>query len=119
MTKKETFIKEVKDLIEKAGEGLSEDAQTYFDALQASDDKQKPKFTENGKLVLQYIKDNKDEMNNMFKAKDVAEGLGLSSRTVSGASRKLVTDGYLEKVGENPVIYSLTDLGAEADLSAE
>jgi Mn-dependent DtxR family transcriptional regulator len=30
---------------------------------------------------------------------------------VSGAMRKLVTDGYVEKVGESPVIYMLTEKG--------
>jgi predicted transcriptional regulator len=47
----------------------------------------------------------------MFKAKDIAEGLFISSRAVSGAIRKLVTDGYVEKVGQDPTIYSITDKG--------
>ena len=47
----------------------------------------------------------------MWKAKDIAEGLFISSRGVSGAMRKLVTDGYVEKVGQDPVIYSLTEKG--------
>jgi predicted transcriptional regulator len=47
----------------------------------------------------------------MFKAKDIAEGLFISSRAVSGAIRKLVTDGYVEKVGQDPVIYSITEEG--------
>ena len=48
-----------------------------------------------------------------FKAKSVGEGLEISSRTVSGGMRKLVTDGYVEKVGENPTVYSLTAAGKE------
>ena len=35
----------------------------------------------------------------------------VSSRTISGAIRKLVTDGYVEKVGQEPVIYALTEKG--------
>jgi predicted transcriptional regulator len=47
----------------------------------------------------------------MLRAKDIAEGLFINSRAVSGAMRKLVTDGFVEKLGENPVIYSITEKG--------
>ena len=35
----------------------------------------------------------------------------MTSRRVSGAIRKLVTDGYVEKVSQDPVIYALTEKG--------
>jgi DNA-binding HxlR family transcriptional regulator len=35
----------------------------------------------------------------------------MSARSVSGSMRKLVTEQYVEKVGQNPVTYKLTDLG--------
>ena len=47
----------------------------------------------------------------MMKAKEIAEGMFVGSRAVSGAMRKLVADGFVEKVGENPVMYALTDAG--------
>ena len=47
----------------------------------------------------------------MFKAKDIADGLYISSRAVSGSLRKLVTDGFCEKVGTDPVVYTLTEKG--------
>ena len=47
----------------------------------------------------------------MWKAKDIADKIELSSRTVSGALRKLVSDGYVEKTGKNPVIYNITEKG--------
>ena len=59
------------------------------------------------------MKDNADGVSNMFKAKDIAEGIFVSSRSVSGAIRKLVTDGFVEKVGQDPIIYSVTALGKE------
>ena len=46
-----------------------------------------------------------------MKAKEIAEGMFISSRAVSGAMRKLVTDGFVEKVGQDPVIYSITEKG--------
>ena len=48
---------------------------------------------------------------NTWKAKDIAEGMFISSRTVSGSIRKLVNDGFVEKVGQDPVIYSITEQG--------
>jgi len=120
MSKKEKFIEEVSKLLEDHPEKyLSSDALDFWNGLQVSGDPSKPKFTENGKIVLQYIKNNKDQYNNLFKAKDIGEGLGISSRTASGALRKLVSDGYVEKVGSDPVIYAITSTGIEVDLSAE
>ena len=117
MSKKETFIAEIEDILAH-GTTLSEDAMTYFTALKGAD-KEKPAFTENGKAVLQFMQENKETYNNLFKAKEVGEGMNITSRTASGAMRKLVTDGYVEKMGENPVVYSLTDKGMTIDLSAE
>lgn len=122
-TKKETFISEVKRAIEKTGNSVedwfSEDGLDFWNGLLIAGDTTKPKFTENGKLILQYLKDNKDKYNNIFKAKEVGEGLGISSRTVSGGMRKLVTDGYVDKVGQDPVAYAITTKGIEVDLDAE
>ena len=115
MTKKEMFIDEITKLLQDKPENfLSADALDFWNGLQVSGDSGKPAFTPNGKLVLNYIQNNKDTYNNLFKAKDIGEGLGISSRTASGAMRKLVSDGYAEKVGENPVIYSVTDKGISA-----
>lgn len=126
MTKKETFINEIKILIEQAKncsempfEELSADAMDYFNGLQVTGDSGKPKFTENGKLVLKYMQQNKESYKNLFKAKDIGEGMGISSRTASGAMRKLVTDGYVEKIGSDPVVYALTSEGDVVNPDAE
>lgn len=117
MTKKEQFIKEVGELIKN--KPLSADAMDYFNGLQVTGDSGKPKFTENGKLVLQYMQQNKDNYNNLFKAKDIGEGMGISSRTASGAMRKLVSDGYVEKIGQDPVVYCITAAGIAVNFDAE
>lgn len=124
MTKKEMFINEVNNIIQnqtgqKIEDILSSDALDYWNALNTTGDSSKPKFTENGKLVLGYLQQNKDQYNNLFKAKDIGEGLGISSRTASGAMRKLVTDGFVEKIGSDPVVYAITTEGIEVDLAAE
>ena len=41
----------------------------------------------------------------------------MSSRTVSGAMRKLVTDGFVEKIGQDPVMYTLTEQGKNIELN--
>lgn len=122
MSKKQKFIEMVDSLLANSTLGtIDEEALEYFNILKAADiNEDKPKFTENGKLVLRYMQENKDLRNNIFNAKEIGEGLGVSSRTASGAMRKLVTDGYVEKIGTgNPVVYSLTSSGVEVDVDAE
>ena len=119
MSKKDSFIKMVQDLIEQSTAELSEEGLVYFEALKESKAGEKPAFTDNGKLIMLHMKDKTEEVNNLFKAKDIAEGIFVSSRSVSGAIRKLVTDGYVEKVGQDPIIYSLTTLGKEVEISVE
>ena len=45
------------------------------------------------------------------KAKEIAQELGLTSRGVSGSMRKLVNDGFCEKLGASPAVYAITDKG--------
>ena len=123
MSKKENFVKMVEAYLEKGtveGELSSsqlDEAIAYFNAFKSTQDKtEKPQFTDNGKLILKAMKDNIEERANMFSAKQIAEYAFISSRQVSGAIRKLVTDGYCEKAGQDPIIYSLTDLGREAKI---
>ena len=109
MTKKDEFIKYVEDLIDGNHYEMSENVRLYWEALKGKVEEDKPIFTDNGKLILQYLKDHQETP--MWKARDIAEGLFISSRAVSGAMRKLVSDGFVEKVGQDPVMYALTDAG--------
>jgi hypothetical protein len=112
MTNKEIFIKEIENTLHDCPDFFSEEALAYFQTLKNTAEKEKPMFTENGAKVLQYMKDNYQSCNNIFKAKEVAEGLFLpSSRSASGAMRKLITDGYVDKIEGQPICYSLTELG--------
>lgn len=112
MSKKSEFIDYVKALMNSI-EGdpieMSDDAQAYWIALCGGDDN-KPAFTDNGKLIIKYLQ-NLPADTPMMKAKEIAEGMFIGSRTVSGAMRKLVSDGFVEKVGQDPVMYALTNLG--------
>ena len=116
MSKKQEFIKYVNELITAApGVEPSEDAQLYWTAFCGLDESgEKPMFTDNGKLILKFLQEHQETP--MWKARVIAEGLFISSRAVSGAMRKLVTDGFVEKVGQDPVIYSLTENGKNIDI---
>lgn len=117
MTNKEIFIEEIEELLADrqrtfGTDGLSEGARAYFEQLKATPEKEKALFTENGAKILIWMQENYESYNNIFKAKEIAEGLFLpSSRTASGAIRKLITDKYVSKTTGTPVCYSLTDTG--------
>ena len=113
MTKKEKFIEAIENaFFSKVNlEDLDPDIILYWNALKGKEEKEKPLFTENGKLILKYLQDNISTQT--WKARDIAEGLFISSRGVSGAMRKLVTDGFVEKIGQEPAVYMLTDKGKE------
>jgi DNA-binding MarR family transcriptional regulator len=117
MTKREIFIEELDEALTEERISLSEDALIFYESLRCGGGKGKTAFTDNGKLILQFMEDNVDNFNNLFKAKEIGEGIGITSRTASGAMRKLVSDGYVEKMGTSPSVYALTDKGKEASFS--
>ena len=89
---------------------MPENVRLYWDAFRGADvNGEKPMFTDNGKLILKFLQDHPETP--MWKARDIAEGLFISSRMVSGAMRKLCTDGYVEKIAQDPVVYALTENG--------
>ena len=118
MNKKEAFVKMVEELLDGQDTSKYADAIAYFETFK-SDKKakgDKPKFTDNGKLILRTMIENQGEKQNLFKARDIAELAFISSRSVSGSIRKLITDGYVDKMGQDPIIYTLTDEGKSVEL---
>ncbi len=93
---------------------IPDEVQDVYNMLQEQQAMEKPMFTENGLSILEYLQtcDAKS-----LKARDIADGMVISSRQVSGAIRKLVTDGFVDKYGQNPVIYSLTEKGRNFDIN--
>ena len=113
MSKKQEFIEYVKERVDWTD--ASENVKIYWEAFIRKEEKEKPMFTDNGKLILQFLRDNPDTTT--WKARDIAEGLFITSRTVSGAIRKLCTDGFVEKVSQDPVIYTITELGKTVEIN--
>ncbi len=112
MNKCEQFLNFFDYLIENCKEPvtLPDEVKEFYEMLKTQSELQnnKPLFTEIGLQILDYLQ--KSNGKNL-KAKDIADGMGISSRQVSGAIRKLVTDEYVSKLGQNPVIYNLTKKG--------
>ena len=108
---KSEFLDFINKLIEHdkeyANSIMNDDVKNYLNILR-EDDVDHPEVTDSGKVILKYLQDNDSHMG---KARDIADGLGWSSRKVSGALRKLVTDRFVEKVGNNPVVYSISEKG--------
>ena len=98
---------ELINCIRNANLEMTEKAKEYFDNVLCVE-KEKPILTNNGKLILKHLQKINGEN---LKAKDIAEDLFVSSRMVAGAIRKLVTDGFVDKVGSEPSRYSLTEKG--------
>ena len=108
MSLKQEFINYVESNFET--NPLPENLNGYWEKFKGGADKgDKPLFTENGKLILTFLQEHPET--ELWKAKEIAEGMFVSSRTVSGSIRKLVNDGFVEKVSQDPVIYSITEQG--------
>lgn len=117
MTNKQIFIATVDQLIAKSKDMIPSEALAYLNELRNTQEKEKPPFTENGAKVLKWMQENHEAHNNILKAKEIADGLFIpSSRTVSGALRKLITDGYVDKISGSPVCYSLTASGMSVEV---
>lgn len=95
---------------------MNDDVKAYLDILTEVKD-EKPVLTENGKIILQFLQSHQETR--LWKSKDLAEQIGLSSRGTSGAMRKLVNDGFCEKLGQDPVIYSLSEKGKNYIIEGE
>ena len=89
-------------------EKMTANVKAYIEALNEKEI-EKPVLTDKGKQVLMYLQQNQDKT--LWKAKDIADGLYASSRGISGSLRKLATDGFVEKMGSSPAIYSITEKG--------
>lgn len=120
MSKRDAFIQVVETVLSKPEFINSFSQETWTNAVDFWKEflNNKPKesgadVTENGIKILRWMSANKESLSNVFTSREVAEGLFTSGRSVSGAMRKLTSDGYVQKVGQNPVQYSLTEQGEQ------
>ena len=109
---KQEFLNFINSLMEAnpelTNQIMTEDIQAYLNILK-EDKMEKEELTENGKIILNYLQLNQNVK--LWKARDIAEQIGISSKGVSGAMRKLVNDGFCEKMGQSPIVYTITEKG--------
>jgi predicted transcriptional regulator len=119
MTKKEKFINFIQsEIFERediymgqCGKDWEDIKNFWSQFLNDKKNSSNSEMTENGSKILKYMQSNEDKYNNLFTSKEIGEGLFMSSRSVSGSMRKIIANGFVEKVGKDPVTYSLTDEG--------
>ena len=102
------FLKE----LEIYAKDFSPEAMSFYTELK---EKNQNVFTENGKKILICMQKNK-ETYKTFSSKQLGELLFIPPRSVSGAMKKLLNEGYCRKQATNPVTYELTTLGIETQL---
>ena len=100
------FLKE----IDSHRDILSESAIDFLDELLEKNSTENI-LTETGRKILISMYANKETYLNVFSSKQLGELLFMSARSISGSMRKLVTDGFVEKVGQDPAIYTITEKG--------
>ena len=118
MSKKETFINFIEteifsreDIWIENYENEWQDIVSFWEDFKNDKIRKSKPMTENGNKLLSWMQNNIDQLENRFTAKEAAEALFISGRSASGIMRKLVNDGYVEKIGKDPVQYSLTEKG--------
>lgn len=106
MSKKSEFI----DYINGLNLEMPQSVKDYWDVFCTSaSNSDKPEITEKGIEVLKNIR---ACGLSIFKAKDIADYMGVTSRSVSGTMTKLKSDGFLERLSDDGIaVYSLTDKG--------
>lgn len=117
MSKQQDFVAWIQEMMNVSKIEPNENAKAYFEALCRVDAKvEKSLLTPNGRMIMKYLQSVPE---GMYKARDIAEGLFISSKSVSGAMQKLCSDGYVEKVGKDPVIYTITEQGKKLNCNDE
>lgn len=104
------FLKELENI--NIEEQLSEKAIEFYTQLKTQS---KSTFTENGKKIILCMQKNENQYKT-FSAKQLGELLFMPPRSVSGAMKKLINEGYCSKQTTNPISYILTTLGKDVQL---
>ena len=105
---KEKFIEFIDEIFKE--KEIPEEIITYWNEFKNPKVINGSPLTKGGKHILMYLRTLPGD-SFPIKTSQIAEALTITGRSVSGSIRKLVTDGYVEKITEEPVSYSLTDAG--------
>ena len=112
MTDRQAFVAYIDELMEASTKKMPANVAAFWSDFKTK--RERPKFTPNGKLLIQFFRGHEDEV---FSSREIAVEMGMSARAVGGAIRKLVNDEYVEKIvtdGTNN--YRILPAGIVADL---
>lgn len=112
MTKKEKFIEFIEQNIDM-NEIEDNDVALYWDALKNGRE-DKTALSNNAKSVMKFLQEENSDV--PMKSKDIAEQIGISSRSVAGTMKKLVSENWVEAVGDSPKMYLITELGKNINI---
>ena len=112
--RKDAFIEIVEILFEQNKDRVSPDALDFFEDYKRGKSSNRKEITEKGVAILKGLQ----ETDGWITAKALGEKIEMASRSVSGAMKKLVEDGYAEKKEGNPAGYRVTDKGREFDCAS-
>ena len=110
--RKNIFIDTVEELFQAYPMNVPTEALEFFEDYKKSKSTAKA-YTDKGIAVIKALR----EIDDWITAKSLGEQMDVSGRSVSGAMRKLVTDGYVEKQAGNPASYRITEKGKTCDFS--
>lgn len=113
MTDKELFIEYAEEALKHIAFESNEDEEKVMNYLNSLKTTKSVEITEKGAEILQYMQNTHETCNNTFTAKYIGEGIDKSSRIVSGSLKKLVNDGFVNKLGGSPVSYAISAKGIE------
>lgn len=113
MNKYEVFLRYFEQLQDEYGGEIPPEVFEVLQILREQCPDKKPVITQSGMQILHYLRqlDNK-----MMTASEIAQGMDVSTRKVTGAIRKLTVDNFVEKFGRSPVKYKLTEKGKNFNL---
>ena len=103
MTNKEFF-----NYLKQGLESIDAPEQTFTKLAKLEEKTATNGLTEKGVNILNFMNTSPDDI---YSSQTIGVALGLTSRSVSGSMKKLVNEEYVEKLGQNPVCYKLTENG--------
>ena len=113
--RKKIFIDTVEELFKAYPMNVPEEAASFFEDYKKAKESNKKAFTDKGINIILAMR----EIDDWITAKTLGEKMDISGRSVSGTMRKLVSEGYIDKMAGSPASYKITEKGMTCDLNAE